>query len=164
MVPLFSVIDHLSGGVIFFKIWPNLKWSIFWKSKQFFGEFNSLKMQFFFDLKVEESNPERKKVATSTPAERMLIAASKKLIRIIRTCAVCSTEVDNSNFVEHIKSHRQSSTMYQCMECGECFAVKPSLEKHLKIEHKVWWFFLKNAGHYLSVSDPQFFGKKFCYF
>ncbi|KAF5289226.1 hypothetical protein FQR65_LT00114 [Abscondita terminalis] len=53
-------------------------------------------------------------------------------------CKLCSFNVNVRNeFHEHIIQHRNVSTAYQCMECGECFVVKPSLEKHLVYYHQV---------------------------
>lgn len=44
---------------------------------------------------------------------------------------------DRKVFHEHIQEHRDISTSYQCMECGECFVVKPSLLKHLQVFHLI---------------------------
>lgn len=55
-------------------------------------------------------------------------------------------------FHAHIKTHRNISTAYQCMECGECFVVKPSLKKHLLLFHKI-----ENIDNY--IEDNECFDK-----
>lgn len=70
-------------------------------------------------------------------------------------CVKCgfSTNVRN-DFHEHIVSHKtQSNTNYQCLECGECFIVKPSLEKHLIVVHKVRDFSEYDRDNRISGSD-----------
>lgn len=53
-------------------------------------------------------------------------------------CKLCDYEDTNRDrFHGHIKEHRDISTAYQCMECAECFVVKPSLEKHLLHFHNI---------------------------
>lgn len=56
----------------------------------------------------------------------------------IYSCSLCdyTGEIKNK-FHEHIITHRNISTAYQCMECGECFVVKPSLAKHLLHCHHI---------------------------
>lgn len=65
------------------------------------------------------------------------------------TCIACShQETDRTKFQEHVKSHRTISTAYQCMECGECFVVKPSLVKHLTHYHDV-----RDCDEYFTKND-----------
>ncbi|KAJ8953012.1 hypothetical protein NQ318_015374 [Aromia moschata] len=53
-------------------------------------------------------------------------------------CRLCNYKsISRSEFHGHIKSHRDISTAYQCMECAECFVVKPSLIKHLVHYHNI---------------------------
>ncbi|XP_063909346.1 zinc finger protein 687a-like [Zophobas morio] len=53
-------------------------------------------------------------------------------------CKLCDYKsTERAEFHGHIISHRDVSTAYQCMECGECFVVKPSLAKHLAHFHKI---------------------------
>lgn len=53
-------------------------------------------------------------------------------------CKICDYRNTNRTlFQEHIVAHRHVSTAYQCMECGECFLVKPSLVKHLRYIHQI---------------------------
>ncbi|KAJ8918145.1 hypothetical protein NQ315_011602 [Exocentrus adspersus] len=53
-------------------------------------------------------------------------------------CKLCDYEnTDRASFHSHIKEHRDISTAYQCMECAECFVVKPSLIKHLLHFHNI---------------------------
>ncbi|KAJ8937436.1 hypothetical protein NQ314_011825 [Rhamnusium bicolor] len=54
-------------------------------------------------------------------------------------CKLCDYKnTDRSEFHGHIKEHRDISTAYQCMECAECFVVKPSLIKHLLHFHNIF--------------------------
>lgn len=54
-------------------------------------------------------------------------------------CKLCNFTSENRNsFHKHIIIHRDVSTSYQCMECGECFVVKPSLTKHLLFFHQIY--------------------------
>jgi len=41
------------------------------------------------------------------------------------------------SFREHIKLHHTDKSAFQCMECGMCFVVKPSFEKHLFVSHRI---------------------------
>ena len=41
------------------------------------------------------------------------------------------------SFHEHIKLHHTDKSAFQCMECGMCFVVKPSFEKHLFVSHRI---------------------------
>ncbi|KAJ8945180.1 hypothetical protein NQ314_009312 [Rhamnusium bicolor] len=53
-------------------------------------------------------------------------------------CKQCDYKnTDRYEFHGHIKEHRDVSTAYQCMECAECFVVKPSLIKHLLHFHNI---------------------------
>lgn len=64
-------------------------------------------------------------------------------------CNICDYKTENrQTFHSHIKSHRNISTAYQCMECGECFVVKPSLEKHLLVLHHI-----ENLEQYFKDND-----------
>lgn len=63
-----------------------------------------------------------------------------------RLCDYKSTE--RKGFHDHIKVHRHISTAYQCMECGECFVVKPSLVKHLLHFHNI-----SNSERYFQDND-----------
>lgn len=55
-------------------------------------------------------------------------------------CKICSSfsSTERNEFQTHVKIHRDVSTSYQCMDCGECFVVKPSLVKHLQYFHKIF--------------------------
>lgn len=54
-------------------------------------------------------------------------------------CKLCEfTDARRETFHSHVKTHREVSTCYQCMDCGECFVVKPSLVKHLQFFHKIF--------------------------
>lgn len=59
------------------------------------------------------------------------------------TCIICKAAfVERGEFRDHIMTHRTDDNTFQCMECGECFVVRPSLEKHLHAFHKVTGLFL----------------------
>ncbi|TRY69685.1 hypothetical protein DNTS_020248 [Danionella cerebrum] len=53
-------------------------------------------------------------------------------------CMPCgfSTE-DREEFLQHIASHREGCTTFQCQQCGACFASSSSLSRHLFISHRV---------------------------
>lgn len=64
-------------------------------------------------------------------------------------CKLCDySNTERTDFHGHVKSHRDISTAYQCMECGECFVVKPSLIKHLLHFHNI-----ADSETYLSEND-----------
>ncbi|CAG9865506.1 unnamed protein product [Phyllotreta striolata] len=64
-------------------------------------------------------------------------------------CKLCDySQAVRAAFHAHVKSHRDISTAYQCMECGECFVVKPSLCKHLRHFHGV-----ADGEAYLNEND-----------
>ena len=65
------------------------------------------------------------------------------------SCAMCKEVFQEQNdFREHIVQHRLEENTYQCMECGECFVVRPSLEKHLHAFHKI-----KNTERYIIENE-----------
>lgn len=52
-------------------------------------------------------------------------------------CAKCLfTSEEKPAFVAHITEHKTPNT-FQCVECGLCFSVLPSLKKHLFMVHKI---------------------------
>lgn len=64
-------------------------------------------------------------------------------------CKLCNYQsIVRSEFHIHVRTHRNISTAYQCMECGECFVVKPSLYKHLLHFHNIY-----NYESYLKDND-----------
>ncbi|RZB39691.1 zinc finger protein 532-like [Asbolus verrucosus] len=66
-------------------------------------------------------------------------------------CKLCDYKnTERAQFHDHIISHRDVSTAYQCMECGQCFVVKPSLIKHLTHYHKI-------------ADTDEYFTKNDCY-
>ncbi|XP_041975718.1 zinc finger protein 532-like isoform X2 [Aricia agestis] len=53
-------------------------------------------------------------------------------------CNMCEQNFVSKNELElHIVSHRDLGMAYQCLECGQSFAVKPSFSTHLKMIHKI---------------------------
>jgi hypothetical protein len=68
------------------------------------------------------------------------------------TCNICQLQTDEEEeFREHVVTHRPGdSPAYQCMECGMCYVVKPSLEKHLLLTHKI-----RGVDEYLKESGQN---------
>ncbi|KAL3276711.1 hypothetical protein HHI36_012081 [Cryptolaemus montrouzieri] len=92
-----------------------------------------------------------KKPMLSSPPEEVtdLQADEAKPFNGTYYCKLCNfQETEREKFHEHIVVHRDVSTAYQCMECGECFVVKPSLLKHLLHYHKI-----KDTNDYLESND-----------
>ncbi|CAH0766639.1 unnamed protein product [Diatraea saccharalis] len=53
-------------------------------------------------------------------------------------CIKCRHECESKEDLEdHIRDHRDPCMEYQCLECGECFIVKPSFSTHLLINHGI---------------------------
>lgn len=53
-------------------------------------------------------------------------------------CAKCKFVANTKEtFVEHITVHRMDPNTYQCLECGLCFVVLPSLGRHLRMYHGI---------------------------
>ena len=67
------------------------------------------------------------------PAAQEVLASGHKY-----ECSKCH-HVDScvESFHEHIKLHHTDKSAFQCMECGMCFVVKPSFEKHLFVSHRI---------------------------
>ena len=93
----------------------------------------------FPGLSEKELTPEIQK---GTLPETSTEPAAKKIkteedARLEFKCSKClfSCEV-KSDFLIHIIMHRTPNT-FQCLECGLCFSVFPSLKKHLFMVHKV---------------------------
>lgn len=65
------------------------------------------------------------------------IMSSTALAQLI--CSKCNNFNGSTKeeFLVHIKSHRTEPNSYQCLECGLCFVVLPSLERHLQMYHQV---------------------------
>lgn len=82
-------------------------------------------------IKVTNPDPDEMPVAV-TPAAPTPPAVNAKKYKCVR----CGFESESRDeFHAHIGSHK--NTDIQCLECGECFIVKPTLEKHLIVVHKV---------------------------
>ncbi|CAH2989361.1 unnamed protein product [Chilo suppressalis] len=53
-------------------------------------------------------------------------------------CIKCQCKCKSKEDLEgHIKSHRDPCMAYQCLECCECFVVKPSFTTHLLLKHGI---------------------------
>lgn len=67
-----------------------------------------------------------------SPVKRLRVEGENKFV-----CAKCEFSCpEREKFLEHIIGHTMKNSV-QCLECGLCFAVTPSLRKHLFIVHKV---------------------------
>lgn len=109
---------------------------------------------------LKESAKKRKKKSSSVPmnkSKKPLLEESDLYLEAgkpvefdgIYRCKLCEYVNDKRDeFHIHVVSHRDVSTSYQCMECGECFVVKPSLVKHLHYFHKV-----SNTEEYFEVNN-----------
>ncbi|GFG30481.1 hypothetical protein Cfor_05291, partial [Coptotermes formosanus] len=78
------------------------------------------------------------------PAAQEVLASGHKY-----ECSKCHyADSCVESFREHIKLHHTDQSAFQCMECGMCFVVKPSLEKHLFISHRI-----KDVEAYLQKNN-----------
>lgn len=69
---------------------------------------------------------------TDSPVKRLHIQGDQ-----VFNCAKCRFGCeDRLEFMEHLKVHKIDNSV-QCLECGLCFAIIPSLRKHLFMVHKV---------------------------
>ncbi|PSN29432.1 hypothetical protein C0J52_26167, partial [Blattella germanica] len=74
-------------------------------------------------------------------------------------CAKCEYSDKNSEtFHSHIIQHRTDENAIQCMECGQCFVVKPSFAKHLFISHRIkdMEAYLEQNNCYNSSNSDKF--------
>lgn len=75
-----------------------------------------------------ESTPEK----SDSPVKKLRIEGDKGF-----KCAKCNfMSEERKDFQAHIKEHKTEDSV-QCIECGLCFMVIPSLRKHLFMVHKV---------------------------
>lgn len=100
----------------------------------------------------DENRPKKRyrpnKVKKPDP-ENDLIADEPIPFDGVYQCRLCHhRNPDRDSFHQHIKNHRHISTAYQCMECGECFVVKPSLIKHLMHFHNI-----SDSDQYFLIND-----------
>lgn len=101
----------------------------------------SSKLQYYKRVNIHE---ERDDFSSGQVISSKSSYANKKFC-----CAVCKESFsDSGDFRTHISIHRLEENSYQCMECGECFVVRPSLEKHLLAFHKI-----KNTGKYIAENE-----------
>ncbi|KAF4533038.1 hypothetical protein B566_EDAN000730 [Ephemera danica] len=70
-------------------------------------------------------------------------------------CCICDLETnDEEMFREHVVQHQpEEGSTYQCLECGICYVVKPSLEKHLLLSHRI-----KGVDEYLRETGQELVG------
>ncbi|XP_060526818.1 zinc finger protein 687a-like [Cylas formicarius] len=108
------------------------------------------------DTATTTSSPtktKRRKISKPKKPEVVCDLTAEKPIEFngIYQCRLCYVkDKDRERFHAHVKGHRQESTAYQCMECGECFVVRPSLIIHLL--------------HYHNISEyEQYFDENDCF-
>ncbi|XP_045527235.1 zinc finger protein 592-like [Pieris brassicae] len=64
--------------------------------------------------------------------------STKEILKNSYNCLKCNYNTEDIiSYETHIKTHRDPDMAYQCMECGNCLAVKPSFSKHLLLEHNI---------------------------
>ncbi|XP_039276559.1 zinc finger protein 532 isoform X2 [Nilaparvata lugens] len=70
--------------------------------------------------------------------DRGLVIAAAQPTAGELNCAKCSfVAACMSEMRAHVPVHRTDPSAPQCLDCGECFVVLPSLEKHLAIRHHI---------------------------
>lgn len=91
------------------------------------------------DHEEEKSAKKRKNTCNTVPFDDVnLEAETPKPFDGTYRCKFCNfARADRTEFHDHVKAHKELSTAYQCMECGDCFVVKLSLTKHLMHFHKI---------------------------
>ncbi|XP_065294128.1 zinc finger protein 532-like isoform X2 [Dermacentor albipictus] len=75
----------------------------------------------------------------TSESEQATVRQDEKPPNSAHMCAKCDFQSsDLSVFREHIKVHRPlNQETFQCLECGLCYVVEPSLRKHLRGVHRV---------------------------
>ena len=67
----------------------------------------------------------------------------------IRDSCKCQFATDSVEaFRSHVILHRTDPDDFQCLECGLCFVVQPSLEKHLLFQHQI-----KDIKEYIAKNN-----------
>lgn len=99
------------------------------------------------DLDSDLHMPVRKKVPKKFPDKKIDFGGQSAHIQgqVIAfqspnelVCAKCKFVADTKEtFLEHITVHRMDPNTYQCLECGLCFVVLPSLDRHLRMYHGI---------------------------
>lgn len=109
------------------------------KLNVFLPQFSSSSPEFYGD---EAKQRKRKKTPSPKAKRAPELEREPRIEPIVFSgryeCRICEYRDEaRDEFHAHVKTHRDVSTAYQCMECGECFVVKPSLVKHLQVFHLV---------------------------
>lgn len=111
-------------------------------------------------LKTDENTPKKRKKNGKFATKSKRVASEDRRADDLQAgepidfdgtyyCKVCEYKNGvREEFHSHIMTHRDVSTAYQCMECGQCFMVKPSLIKHLVHYHKI-----SDAAAYLAKNN-----------
>lgn len=107
---------------------------------------------------IEDNKKKRKRTSSPVKSKKQCAEEIEPIKPMVFNgeyiCNICDfTSKERSVFHDHIQKHRDISTVFQCMECGECFVVKPSLIKHLQVFHLI-----ENVDRYFS--DNECFDKE----
>ncbi|XP_022911374.2 zinc finger protein 532-like isoform X1 [Onthophagus taurus] len=87
--------------------------------------------------KSSSPNNSKRKASRSNSETQDLSFESPKPFDGTYFCKLCEFKSENRpDFHIHLKEHREGA-IYQCLECGESFVVKPSFEKHLIYFHQI---------------------------
>ncbi|CAH1797093.1 unnamed protein product [Owenia fusiformis] len=110
-------------------------------------------------LNTEEDKGEKRKVDDTEdnhPDKSESPSKEEPSVKRLRTisdtrysCCKCDFTADSKvSFHEHIPKHKTEDESIQCLECGMCFVIEPSLKRHLFIVHKVRDFqgYYKESG------------------
>ncbi|XP_050666454.1 zinc finger protein 687a-like [Leptidea sinapis] len=102
---------------------------------------NLLKRSSFKTLNSSISKPSINKLTKQVVHNRIDKTDNQNISKSLEKthkCYFCEYHTKlKQNFESHLKAHREPCMAYQCMECGKCFAVKPSFSTHLLLEHDI---------------------------
>ncbi|XP_048736500.2 zinc finger protein 532-like isoform X2 [Ostrea edulis] len=96
-----------------------------------------------FAAENEILNPPPKSIKSPSESTELIKEIDSPVKRLhiegdqVFNCAKCRFRCENrTGFLDHLKVHKIDNSV-QCLECGLCFAIIPSLKKHLFMVHKV---------------------------
>jgi zinc finger protein 592 len=92
--------------------------------------------------KEENGDDHGKKRSSEGQESNGMTSIAPKRLKVegdsIYNCAKCKfSSDDRQEFQKHITQHKITKDGIQCLECGMCFIVEPSLRKHLYMVHKI---------------------------
>ncbi|XP_062602951.1 zinc finger protein 532-like [Saccostrea cucullata] len=114
------------------------------------------------DEESEILDPPPKSVKSSSESTELITEMDSPVKRLhvqgdqVFNCAKCRFGCENrEEFLKHLQIHKIDNSV-QCLECGLCFAIIPSLRKHLFMVHKVKDFedYCQKEG--ISVKEEEF--------